>query len=147
MPRTSAQKKTVNEPSYADFIATLQLYSIGLAETNCSINRPEFWKKEKANINYQLISKASDIGDEAFDAKSTLTLAVTGEKSKTQAVQITVAFDLHFHAKIARKEFVEKFCESEIRLIVWPYFREYVSNTIARMHIPPVILPISNKEE
>ena len=144
-------KKAVTDrgqDGYPKFIESLQLYTIGLCESECSINRADYWGGEEArDITYEMTAKASSVGDDAFDAKASLTLSVTGEKSKKVMVRISVSFDLHFHAKTRNKEFVERFCESEIRLIVWPYFREYVSSTIGRMHVPPIILPTSNKSE
>jgi preprotein translocase subunit SecB len=141
------EKKAATELSYESFIASIQLYMIGLAEASCSIDRDEYWgTAEEKSISYKLTSKASSVEDDSFDARSTLTLTLSGDKSKKQFVKISVSFDLHFHADLTKKEYVDQFCKSEIRLIVWPYFREYVSNTIGRMHIPPVILPISNVE-
>jgi preprotein translocase subunit SecB len=148
MAPTSAEKKTIKDTAYADFIASLQLYTVGLVESSCAINRKDYWgKDEEKSISYKFSSKSSSLEDDHFDARSTLSLTMSGEKSKIQMVKIIVAFDLHFHVNVAKQQFVDQFCESEIRLIVWPYFREFVSNTIARMHIPPVILPISNTEE
>jgi preprotein translocase subunit SecB len=145
---TTAEKKIAKDSGYAAFIASLHLYSIGLAESSCSIDRDEYWgKDEEKSVSYKMMSKPLALQEKTFDARSSLTLTITGEKSKAAIVKIVVTFELHFHASPITKELVDKFCESEIRLIVWPYFREYVSNTIGRMHIPPVILPLSDKEE
>jgi hypothetical protein len=70
-------------------------------------------------------------------------MEMTGGKSKVHIVSIAATYDLHFHAKVKPKPLVDKFCNSDLRLIVWPYFREYVTDVSARMYIPPVILPLA----
>ena len=147
MPATT-EKRSNTAADYKAFIASLQLYTIGLAESSCEINREAYWEEgQEQSISYKLTSKPLQSDHGHFDVRSALTLNVSREKSKPPVIRVAVAFDLHFHAESLTKEFVEKFCESEIQLIVWPYFREYVTNITARMHIPPVILPLSNKSE
>src|SRR5262245_15854411 len=113
---TPTQKKAIKELTYEEFIASLQFYAIGLAETTCSIDRDEYWgKDESKRIGYKLLSKASSIKDENFDVRSTLSLSMKGEQSDIEVVNIHVSFELHFHARVVRKEFVDQFCGSEIR--------------------------------
>lgn len=142
------KKETAKAEDYQTFISSLQPYMIGLAESSCEINRKDYWAKEEGkNVSFKLTSKPTSVDKKHFDSRSTLALTMTGEKSKATVVKINATFDLHFHANSINKEFVDKFCESDIRLIVWPYFREYVTSTIARMHVPPIFLPMSSKEE
>lgn len=145
---TIAEKKSNLTPDYQTFIASLELYTIGITEISCKIHRDEYWKKDEEHvINYKLKSKPVSIEQKHFDARSTFALDMTGEKSKSTVIRVEASFDLHFHAPVVSKEFVEQFCESEIRLIVMPYFRELVSDITARMHIPPIILPLSTRGE
>jgi preprotein translocase subunit SecB len=142
------KKEAAKVDDYQAFISSLELYMIGLAESSCEINRKDYWAKEEGkNVSFKLTSKPNSVDQKHFDARSTIALTMTGEKSKATVVKINAAFDLHFHAKPINKGLVDKFCESDIRLIVWPYFREYVTSTISRMHIPPILLPLSSKEE
>jgi preprotein translocase subunit SecB len=144
MPETTEKTRVAD---YSEFIKSLELYSIGLSSATCDLNRDAYWEKSgEKSITFKLVSKSTEILQKHFDVRSTLTLNVSGEKSKSPALKIAATFDLHFHSPSVSKEFVEKFCESEIRLIVWPYFREYVQDVTVRMYIPPVILPLSNKE-
>jgi preprotein translocase subunit SecB len=148
MPTTAERKSNLKPAAYQAFIASLDLYTIGLTEMSCKIQRDEYWKKDEEHvINYKLRSKSVSIEQKHFDVRSTFMLDMTGEKSKSTVIRVEASFDLHFHASAVSKEFVEKFCESEIRLIVMPYFRELVTDVTARMHIPPLILPLSTKGE
>jgi preprotein translocase subunit SecB len=142
----AAEKKSAPTTDYQAFIASLELYTIGLKESSCKIDRDEYWKKDEEHLNsYKLTSKLSSIEQKHFDVRSTFTLEITDEKSKTALVRVVATFDLHFHASPITREFVEQFCDSEIRLIVMPFFREFVADVTARMHIPPVILPLATK--
>jgi preprotein translocase subunit SecB len=87
------------------------------------------------------------LGEYYFDVRAKLEVTVTGRKTKAHLVEIVASFDVHFHSEELPKQLVERFCNSEARLIVWPYFREYVSDVSSRMYIPPVILPLSNDQE
>jgi preprotein translocase subunit SecB len=91
-------------------------------------------------------SKLQSIGDGFFDVRSTLTLAITKAGDERPLVRFLATYDLHFHGKDISKKNVDKFVASEVRLIIWPYFRELVNNASGRMHIPPIILPISGNK-
>jgi preprotein translocase subunit SecB len=144
MPTTTEKKA---KPTYAEFIGSLQLNTIYLREAACEIDRDSFWQNQDQKITYDLSASPTKIDDDYFDASATLVVNVVGEKSKTKLIKISAKYDFHVHTKLASKEFIEKFCGSEVRLIIWPYFREYVSETSSRMYIPPIILPLSDKAE
>ncbi len=63
------------------------------------------------------------------------------------SMQLATTFDLHFHAEGITKALVDTFSNAEFRFIVWPYFREYVSDVSSRMYIPPIIIPLSTEQE
>jgi hypothetical protein len=143
-----AKKDPSRAGDYGAFIASLELYMIGLADSECQIDRKDYWGKDEGKrVSFKLSSKPVSIDKKHFDVRSTIVLSMMGEKSKSTVVRITATFDLHFHAEPLERELVHKFCESDIRLIVWPYFREYVSSIFSRMHIPPVFLPLSSGKQ
>jgi hypothetical protein len=148
MSPTTTEKRPKLAFDYTAFIGSLSLHTINLKETSCEIDRDAFWKGEDRSIAYKFT--AEPIGtakEEYFDARARLEVTVAGDKSKSNMVKIAATFDLHVHAKATPKEYVKKFCDSEIRLIVWPYFREFVMDISGRMYIPPIILPLSDKKE
>lgn len=144
----SAEKKTTRASDYEDFISSLELYTIGLAGASCNIDREAYWEMEQEHSNsYEVVTRVTKIAETYFDARSTLTLDVSGEKSKSKLIEIVASFDLHFHASIKSKQCIERFCDSDVLLIVMPYIREYVTDVTARMHVPPIILPLSQKKK
>ena len=132
---------------YATFLAALELFSIALARSTVRVDREEYLKDEETNVNFKLFSKPIEIGETHFDVCSTLRLKISTEKSKKLQLWLATTYELHFHsASTLDAKFIKQFCDSEIRLVVWPYFREFVSNMTGRMHIPPFVLPLSQDE-
>lgn len=147
MPPTTAEKSSKPVLSYTAFLASLRLNKISLKGASCDFDEKAFWKDEERSLAFKFSSEPFKIEGKHFDARAQLEVTMTGDKSKSNMVRITVAYDLYIHADEAPKEHVKKFCEGEIRLIVWPYLREFVMDLSGRMYIPPIILPLSDEKE
>jgi preprotein translocase subunit SecB len=81
---------------------------------------------------------------EFFDTVSRFTLTVEDQKSKLTGLKIQCEFESHFHGKRkADSALVERFKNSGLRVIVWPYFRQFVTDITSRMSIPPLVVPLS----
>jgi hypothetical protein len=145
MPDT--EKKTENLKDYPAFLSSLELYSIALTRSSFRIRRDEYLKVDETSNRYALSSEVLKLGQEHFSMRCALKLRIYKSPGdiKVPLIALYAVFDLHFHASPITPEFVEQLSQSEIRLIVWPYFREYVSNVSGRMHIPPLILPMKNQ--
>jgi len=129
---------------YQAFLASLDLYLIALTQSSFKIEREDYFKATEDNsISFKLSSKPKDVEKNRFDVLSTLNLKVSNDKSKKVFIVFAATFELHFHASSTNEEFIKRFCDSEIRLVVWPYFCEYVSDVTARMYVPPLLLPRS----
>lgn len=139
-----AKKISEVKPDYEAFLASLEVYMIALTRSSFRIQRDEYFEGSEDNsISFKLSSKPISVAEKHCDIRSTLILQVTNGKSKKVIIRFAATFELHFHFSLPNEEFIKRFCESEIRLVVWPYFREYVSDVTARMYIPPLILPLS----
>ena len=148
MNMTRSERETVDvRDGYASFLSELNLFSISLIRSSCRVNREEYLSDGEAHVNYKLSNKSMDVEEHHFDVCSTLNLKVSTEKTKALQLWVSATFELHFHgAPPLDPKYIKRFCESEIKLISWPYFREYVSNLSSRMHIPPFTLPLQNNE-
>lgn len=139
-------KKTKQTPlDYNAFLRSLQLHVISLKEASCDIDREAYWEHKERNLAYKMQAATIHVEGDYFDVQAKLEVTMTGGKSKVHQIRISTIFYLHFHADTIPKMLLDKFCNSDLRLIVWPYFREYVSDVSSRMYIPPVILPLSNE--
>jgi preprotein translocase subunit SecB len=79
-----------------------------------------------------------------FDAVGKFLLTVTDGEQSTPALIIKCKYESHFHCKApVNKEFAERFTTSELRLVLWPYFRVLVHDFCGKMGIPPLTIPLS----
>ena len=69
-------------------------------------------------------------------------------KSET-GLSIGCVYQAHFHADdvIGNRELAKEFAQSEMRLILWPYFRQFAFETSARMSVPPITVPLTTELE
>jgi preprotein translocase subunit SecB len=144
--KTEKKAKQV-QLEYADFLKSLQLHVISLKESSCDIDRVPYWQHKERNLSYKMSAECVDIDSDYFDVRAKIEVAMVGGKQRVHLIKIVASFDLHFHADSILKPLVDRFCKSDVRLIVWPYFREYVSDVSSRMYVPPVILPLSTEQE
>lgn len=91
--------------------------------------------------------RVSDFSGEHFDVTGNLFLRVEASGFKDPILAIDIVITGHFHSKtpktkVSRAE-ADRFAAEEARLILWPYFRQLVSDTSGRMHIGTITLPLA----
>ncbi len=152
MPKTKRQRSLApaaeEQLSYESFIGSVRLYHIGMDEVSAKLNREIFWasRGKSANATREIGTEyiATDVEDNHFNvlAKFALTIAVAGRKEP--AIAIESQFFAHFHTRMrADESYASRFATSEAKIIFWPYFRQLVSDVTARMHIPPITIPLT----
>jgi preprotein translocase subunit SecB len=113
-----------------------------------TLNRDQFWelddKKQgvrRISADYQLL----EVRKSFFNVSAKFKMSVEDKQGTSTALLIECEYGAHFHyAESAdAKEFAQRFTESELRLIVWPYFRQFVNDVTGRMTIPPILVPLS----
>jgi hypothetical protein len=147
----SAKKKGHLEAgSYANFIRSLDLYGLSLAESRFKCDRERYLSERSHEIAFTWKAKRTPLSGNrkdkrAFNLWAELRLVVTAPKSDEAFFVLSAGFLLHIHSEVIEAEHIERFCNSEVRILVWPYFREYVSNVCGRAHIPPITLPLTGR--
>jgi len=143
--KTGSTKKD----SYQKYLANIALYSIGLDSINANLNREAFWdahKESEPSITNYVSSRyqVSDFDEDHFDMEASLLFQMR-DTSGNAFLTIEMTYFAHFHPKSGKfdRKLSEQFAQGEARLIFWPYFRQATSDMSARMHIPPVTLPLS----
>lgn len=74
-----------------------------------------------------------------------INFTVKAKDLEKPAVEIKAIFRLEFMVKNKIEipdDFIKIFTSGSIRIITWPYFRELIQNTILRMGLPPLTLPM-----
>jgi hypothetical protein len=136
--------------SYTDFLKSINVVFIAMTECEAKIDRAKYFKTE------EMLSAKTETGltkshhKNGFDIWATITVRTIPAKDRKQdgSIKITASFLAHLHAKkAASKENIDRFVDSDFRILIWPYFREFVTSTSARMHIPHITLPITGAGE
>lgn len=145
-PRASVEALKPASNSYESFIRDLTLIGIGMKSCNAEVDSDAYFEALKDEDSHRRVlsseSGIADLGENYFELASTINLEATGKGGK-KLLQIESTYVLHFHAKAVDKGFIERFAKAELRVIIWPYFRQFVTDMSARMSIPPITIPLS----
>jgi hypothetical protein len=144
---TRRNKDSQDLAAYTEFLKSLELSLIGLTETSAKVDRDKYLSEENHAISMAWAGEPLASGRHHFDVRAELTVKVSKPKSQTHFLELKVAYLLHVHCvKDFPAEYVARFCNAELRLMIWPYFREYLTSMCGRMHIPPAFLPLALRE-
>src|SRR3954470_19931770 len=135
--------KRTPEPDYAKFLKSLDLKLISLVESDFRIDRARYFAEKNTELSVEWDSKLARSKPGFFECEASLDVSLKSPKSKLPSFALRATFLLHVHAKgHVKPEFLNDFSNSEVRLVVWPYFREYLSSICGRMHVPPLFIPL-----
>ncbi len=149
MPTKKQSRKKPNNKSYEQFLHDLKLLALGLNRSLCDLDRAAYYdrideRRRNATANISATYRLVEVGDSFFDATATFTLKVQDEKTQTVPLTIECVFETHFHGKQPiDKALAKKVVSSELRVVIWPYFRQFVSDMTTRMAVPQVTVPLS----
>jgi len=141
-------KVTSPADKYSSFLKSIKLIGLGLENCSASLNRDLYSRLlSRKNTSRTITSEyeLTEVHDTHFDVSARLTVHVEDKDKTTRSLSIQCAFAAHFHcARLdTGKDYAERFTQSELRLIMWPYFREFVSDVSSKMAIPPLLIPLS----
>lgn len=135
---------------YTDFLSRLDPAMLGLQSSSSVLDRQAFWAlsdnaERVLSSKYTLLKVAKDY----FDVEASFSLSIhraENDGQVEQALKIDCTFFGHFHVDVdvpAHKDLAKKFAETESWLLFWPFFRQFVADTVGRMAIPPVVVPLA----
>lgn len=136
------------DKKYEDFLKSLQLIALGLIRSSSELDLEAYLQAPRGkgrnigntiSTNYQL----ERLEKEFFESSAKLRLVMEDKKNNVKLLQIECVFLGHFHGKSLLEDgLAERFTDSEFRLVVLPYFRQFVHDLSARMSIPPILIPL-----
>ncbi len=133
---------------YVDFLSRLDPAMLGLESSSATLDRAAFWTSvddaERAVSSKYILSK---VGEDYFDVQASFSLSIQkaeqdGPVKRVLAIDCTFWGHFHVDAPIPA-ELAKRFAETESWLLFWPFFRQFVADSVARMSIPPVIIPLA----
>ncbi len=133
---------------YEQFLGGLRLISIGLKSCSASLDRQALFKllddKNGPMRIFRDSYKTTHLGTNFFEASGAFVVRVQESPESRPAVLVECEFEAHLHGpEPISKESVERFVDSDFRLLLVPYARQFVSATTAQMSIPPLMIPLS----
>jgi len=150
MPKRESKRSAqlANQP-YEKFLRSVRLVALGLSKCECRLDRGAYIqasrKKGLTRVNAE--HKVHRTGDGHFDVLGSISVALEDPEKKLQVLSVSCSFEAHFHAEFAADSpHPGRFADGEARLILFPYFREFVSDLTGRMAIRPVFLPLATEE-
>lgn len=146
------QRKSVSLKSkpreYGNFLKGVKLYIIALDQVSSSINREKYWEcTERKNGMTRTIEasyEALRVEGTSFDVVGRFEMRILSTSDNSEVLKIACQYSTHFHASARVDERVaNRFANAEAKIVLWPYFRQLVSDLSAQMYIPPIIVPLS----
>ena len=138
-------KPKISPEDYRNILESLQLNTLFVNEFNGKL------KEDKASDNLHLnIDETNSFVQEGNTLKILYGYKLSAkDESKDDAaisinVKYTVLYSLTKDVKIT-KDFMKVFSDLTLGMLLWPYFREFISNTIYRMGYPQLVLPLRKK--
>lgn len=129
-------------------VERVELFAIGLDSLNANLDRSNYadaYGEDNTKITrrIQSVYRVAEYSEEHFDVSATVHLRIEAKGFKDPILSIDATVTGHFHPKksLSRND-AESFADAEARLIFWPYIRQLVSDTTARMHVRTVTLPL-----
>jgi len=150
MKRKSTQVLKLPDSAYEEFLRSVKPIALGLVECSSRLDREALGQMAaRKNNGVRLISTEYQLTAAEggyFDATGKFSLAVAEKTKATPALAIQCTYETHFHCKApVEKKLAERFTASELRLVLWPYFRELVFDLSGKMSIPPIAIPLTTE--
>jgi preprotein translocase subunit SecB len=141
---TPRKSKHVGVASYTDFLSSLEPIWISLVGTNFTGDRERYFEFREHQLSVSWDVEQAECRKDFFEVRVKAAVRVSPPKSDKSFFDLTATYHLHVHASSPlNKDHVKRFAEGELRLLLWPYLREYVSSVSGRMHVPSVLLPVT----
>jgi preprotein translocase subunit SecB len=150
---TKKNSPTSRDQQYASFLKGIRLLGFAMLESRTNQDREAYVELLEKNRLTRRISteyRPIEIEKDFFNASARLTLVMEDKRDPSSAaVVVECTYIAHFHCDGCQitKERAERFTESELRLVVWPYFRQFVNDMTSRMAIQPILIPFSAASE
>jgi preprotein translocase subunit SecB len=138
------KKPKVKPEVYREFVKQVELGEIYLRKASIEVFR------EKVPKNFAVLNKIGDdvklVGEESghFQVSHRFRYKMVDENDQNVIIaKINLELLLIYSSdKPINKDIFDVFKILNVPLVSWPYAREFIHNTLMRLGLPPVILPL-----
>ncbi len=135
-------KPKISPEDYKNILEALDLSTLFVTELNSRLKEENASDSLQLNIDdaYSFVQN-SNLLKIGYNYKFTAKDDAKDDAAISISVKYTVIYTLTKEV-IITKEFMKVFSELTLGMLLWPYFRELVTNTIYRMGYPQLVLPL-----
>jgi preprotein translocase subunit SecB len=144
VPKKSSSLKNKAAVNYDSFLKSVKLFAVALDKTAAELDRVSYWQSKDKIREIRASYEANNVVKDHFNVIARIELEITKKTDRAKVLSIDCHYMAHFHAAVGcSQETATKFAQSEAKIIIWPYVRALISDLTARMHIPPVVIPLT----
>jgi len=134
------QEKLLPPNRYKELLRKVDLDQINLVECSAKLRRERFVKELTVIITDK--AKIELVKDNSANILHTYSLIATKGSKRDYALKINCTFVVILSSsEVLTEEFLTTYIEINLKMITWPYFREFVQSISSRMNIPSLTLP------
>jgi preprotein translocase subunit SecB len=135
-------KPKISPEEYREILKNIRLDTLYLVEITAKYNEDYISNSLSLDIKEKYNFEQKDNILKVFYIYN---LTAKDDKFEKAAMNIRVKYVVKYNIVkdiTIKKEFMDIFSDLTISLLLWTYFRELVNNTVYRMGMPPLILPM-----
>jgi hypothetical protein len=149
MPRSKNKASNTTADPYLEFIRSVHLKGLGMDSSSFKIDRSAFAaafpSPDKVAAEVTGHHELAELKEDSFVVLGHYRVSVKGTNG-SEAVDISCTISALFSLdKQAERAHIERFMQTEARLVFWPYLRHFVADSTYRMAIFPLILPLTSE--
>ena len=134
------QEKLPSVKDYNDFVTQIEITGIHVVSAQIDMLDYSYFPSS-AEVKWRKTA-SYEKGEEQFNVSHRYNVTIWDKETKEAKAKISVTFRVVYSSKIPiSDDLFEIFKERNLPLNTWPYFREFVHNTIMRMGWPSFIAP------
>jgi len=143
-----ASKSQPGEKAYESFVGSVDVLAIWLKSCSSEISRAAFFEIENGLNVFKQSYRVLEVLQDHFEAEGKFELTIAASEGTDSVVKLQFSFvaDIHSDQEIS-KDHADRFAHSELRLVLMPFARQFVSTITSQMAIPPVLLPLLKRKQ
>lgn len=138
-------KPKISPEDYRTILESLELETLFLVESTTKLKEEFLSDTLSLDINEKFtFEQNNNLLTVFYNYKLSAKAEEHQEAALTLAAKYTVKYSLIKEVNVTQ-DFMKIFCDLTLGMLLWTYFREFVSNTIYRTGLPPLVLPLKKK--
>jgi preprotein translocase subunit SecB len=139
-------KYKLSPQEYRQMLSKVELDSITLVETRAKYSETSF--SDNIDISIKETSKSA-IDQGMLKIYLSNTFLAKNKQSGEEYIKLLAKYRIDFKNDMdpieISEEFLKILTENTVKMTIWPYFRQELSDLVSKMNLPAFILPLKRK--